>query len=63
MSSAVNCDLCLYADDSMLLVNGRNVNDIEKKLTKEKDKYEAAILKALRKLEVSSDTVARFEND
>ena len=35
MSSAVNCDLCLYADDSMLLVNGKNVKDIEKKLTNE----------------------------
>ena len=35
MSSAVNCDLCLYADDSMLLVSGKNVNEIEKTLESE----------------------------
>ena len=35
MSSAVGCDLCLYADDSMLLVSGKNVEEIEKTLTNE----------------------------
>ena len=35
MSTAVNCDLCLYADDSMLLVSGKNVTQIEKALEKE----------------------------
>ena len=35
MSTAVNCDLCLYADDSMLLVSGKNVTQIEKRLEKE----------------------------
>ena len=35
MSSAVRCDLCLYADDSMLLVSGKNVEEIEKTLKNE----------------------------
>ena len=35
MSTAVNCDLCLYADDSMLLVSGKNVRQIAKALKTE----------------------------
>ena len=35
MSTAVTCDLCLYADDSMLLVSGKNVTQIEKSLERE----------------------------
>ena len=35
MSSAITCDLCLYADDSMLLVSGNNVEEIEKTLNTE----------------------------
>ena len=35
MSTAVNGDLRLYADDSMLLVNGKNVTQIEKALEQE----------------------------
>ena len=35
MSTVVNCDLCLYADDSMLLVSDKNVTQIEKALENE----------------------------
>jgi len=35
MSNAVNCELCLYADDSMLLVSGNNVKEIETTLETE----------------------------
>ena len=35
VSSAVNCKLLLYADDSALIVPGKDVNEIELKLTKE----------------------------
>ena len=35
MSNAVNCDLCLYADDSMLLVSGKDVKKVEQTLEKE----------------------------
>jgi hypothetical protein len=37
MSNAVTCDLCLYADDSMLLVSGKDVRSIEFTLTHEMD--------------------------
>ena len=32
---ALNCDLCLYANDSMLPVSGKNVTQIEKAFEKE----------------------------
>ena len=35
MSTAVNCDLCLYADDSMLQISGQDVKQIEKDLEKQ----------------------------
>jgi len=35
MSTAVNCDLSLYADDSMLLISGENVNHVEEALEQE----------------------------
>ncbi len=35
MSSAVTCDLCLYADDSMLLVRGKDVKQLERILENE----------------------------
>ena len=35
MCSAVNCKLLLYADDSALIVPGKDVKEIELKLTKE----------------------------
>ena len=35
MCTSVTCDLCLYADDSMLIVSGKNVVEIEKSLTVE----------------------------
>ena len=35
MSNSIDCDLCLYADDSMLLVADKNVKNIERKLTVE----------------------------
>ena len=35
MCSAVNCILLLYADDSALIVPGKDVKEIELKLTKE----------------------------
>ncbi len=38
MCNAVQCDLFLYADDSMLLVNGRNVKEIESLLELEMEK-------------------------
>ena len=38
MSSAVECDLCLYADDSILLVGGENVQQIENRLENEMTK-------------------------
>ena len=34
MESAVGCDLLLYDDDSALLVRGKNIVNIEQKLTK-----------------------------
>ena len=34
MSQAVECDLCLYADDSCLLFQHKNVTEIKKQLTK-----------------------------
>ena len=33
MSIAVNCDLCLCADDSMLQISGKDVKQIEKDQT------------------------------
>ena len=38
MERALDCDLCLYADDSMLLVSGKDVKQIEAKLCIEMDK-------------------------
>ena len=35
MESAVDCDLLLYADDSALLIRGKNIIDIEQKLSEE----------------------------
>ena len=35
MCSAVNCKLLLYADDSALIVTGKDLKEIELKLTKE----------------------------
>ena len=35
MENAVMCDLCLYADDSMLIVSGNNIKQLENTLTKE----------------------------
>ena len=35
MESAVDCDLLLYADDSALLIRGKNITDIEQKLSEE----------------------------
>ena len=35
MSTAVNCDLSLYADDSMLLISGKNVKHVEEALEQE----------------------------
>ena len=35
MESAVDCDLLLYADNSALLIRGKNIIDIERKLSKE----------------------------
>ena len=35
MKSAVGCDLLLYADDSALLIRGKNIIDIEQKLREE----------------------------
>ena len=35
MTIAVKCDLCLYADDSMLLVSGKSVHQVEQDLKKE----------------------------
>ena len=37
MSTVVNCHLCLYADDAMLLISGNDVTQIEKTLEKEID--------------------------
>ena len=33
MESAVDCDLLLYGDDSALLIRGKNITDIEQKLS------------------------------
>ena len=30
MSTAVNCDLCLYVNDSILLISGKDVTQVEK---------------------------------
>jgi len=38
MEKAIDCDLCLYADDSMLLVTGKDINIIESKLSEEMNK-------------------------
>ena len=38
MESAVDCDLLLYADDSALLIRGKNIIDIEQKLSEELNK-------------------------
>ena len=38
MESAVDCDLLLYADDSALLIRGKNIIDIEQKLSEELSK-------------------------
>ena len=35
MSAAVICDLCVYADDSLLFISGENVKQIESALEKE----------------------------
>ena len=35
MSTAVDCDLCLYANDSMLQISGKDVKQIEKDLEKQ----------------------------
>ena len=35
MSQAVTCDLLLYADDSCLVYEGGNINEIENKLNKD----------------------------
>ena len=35
MESAVDCDLLLYADDSALLIRGKNIIDIDQKLSEE----------------------------
>ena len=35
MEPAVDCDLLLYADDSALLIRGKNIIDIEQKLSEE----------------------------
>ena len=35
MLTAVNCDLCLYADDSLLQSSGKDVKEIEKDLEKQ----------------------------
>ncbi len=35
MKLSVSCKLLLYADDSVLLVSGKNLNDISNTLTKE----------------------------
>ena len=35
MSQAVKCDLCLYADDSCMLFQHKNVTEIKKQLTKD----------------------------
>ena len=35
MSNSITCDLCLYADDSLLMVSGKNIKEIEHKLTTE----------------------------
>ena len=35
MEIAVQCKLLLYADDSALLIPGRNLKDIEKQLSRE----------------------------
>ena len=35
IESAVDCDLLLYADDSVLFIRGKNIIDIEKKLSEE----------------------------
>ena len=35
MSQAVECDLCLYADDSCLLFQDKKVTEIKKQLTKD----------------------------
>ena len=35
MESAVDCDLLLNADDSALLIRGKNIIDIEQKLSEE----------------------------
>ena len=34
MERATNCDLCLYADDSALIVSGKNVSEIEEDLSR-----------------------------
>ena len=34
-ASAVTCDLCLYTDDSMLLVSGKNLNNTNNSLKTE----------------------------
>ena len=35
MSQAVECDLCLYADDSCLIIQHKNVTEIKTQLTKD----------------------------
>ena len=35
MESAVDCDLLLYADDLAILIRGKNIIDIEQKLSEE----------------------------
>ena len=43
MESAVDCDLLLYADDSALLIKGKNIIAIEQKLSKELSKLNVLI--------------------
>ena len=38
IESAVDCNLLLYADDSALLIRGKNIIDIEQKLSEEPTK-------------------------
>ena len=44
MESAVDCDLLLYADDSPLRIWGKNIIDIEQKLSKELAKLNVRLI-------------------